>query len=93
MALPFTLLVNHNGWQHILRSPEDLPEFWHALQLGPIDLLEWYQEFLLPPLERRSPFASPEKQQSKKMKASRQGGSQAGTPNNKAHSSRAVDEY
>lgn len=97
---PFALLVNHNGKQHILRSPVDLLEFCNALHLDPIELPEWYQEFHLPPLERsppNSPLNSPDNRSLKKMKASRRGasqaGSQAGTPNLKPHSPRALDEY
>lgn len=65
---PFALLVTHNGRQHTLRTPNDLPEFCNALQIDPIDLPEWYQEFTLPPKEwspPHSPFTSPEKHQSK----------------------------
>lgn len=65
---------------------------WHD---RPPRMAEWYQKFHLPPMERsplRSPFASPEKHQLKKMKSTRQGGSQAGTPNNRAHSSRAAED-
>lgn len=92
---PFALLVNHNGRQHTLRSPEDLPDFCHALQIDLIELPEWYQEFLLPPRENtqaRSPLTSPDKRHSKKMKPSRPGGSQAGTPNNRPHSSRGMED-
>lgn len=79
---PFGLMVNHNGKQHILRYPEDPPDFCSTLQLGAIKLPEWYQEFLLPPLDhssQRSPFASPDNRLSKKLRPSRHGGSQAGS--------------
>lgn len=93
---PFALLVTHNGRQHTLRSPEDLPEFCNAVHLGPVNLPEWYQEFRIPPLERSPPcstFVSPEKHLSKKMKQGGQRSSVAGTPhNNRAHSSRALDD-
>lgn len=88
---PFALLVNQNGRQHILRSPEDLPDFCQALHLEQVELPEWYQEFMLPPLER-SPFSSPDKRISKKMKSARPGGSQAGTPNNRPHTPRGSEE-
>lgn len=49
---PFALMVNHNRKQHTLRSQEDLPEFCQALQMDLVELLEWYQEFILPPLDK-----------------------------------------
>lgn len=92
---PFALLVNYNGKQHILRSPEDLPEFYQALQLDLVELPEWYQEFILPPLDKpqlRSPLTSPDKRHPKKMKPLRSGDSQAGTLSNRSHSSRGFED-
>lgn len=90
---PFALLVSHNGKQHFLRTPSDLQEFCSALQLGEIDLPEWYQEFLLPTGDRSPPYSptvTPEKHQAKKQKQNRLDGSIAGTPRGKAHSSRML---
>lgn len=92
---PFALIVNYNGKQHTLCSPEDLPEFCQALQMDSAELPEWYQDFILPPLDKqqtRSPFTSPDKRHPKKMKSSRPGGSQAGTPSNRPHSSRGFED-
>lgn len=56
---PFTLLVTYNGRQHSLCTPGDLPEFCNSLQLGQIELPEWYQEFILPPPEWSPPHSPP----------------------------------
>lgn len=80
---PFALSVSHNGHQHILHTPADLPDFCTALNLGQKDLPEWYSDFLLTPPKRnppRSPFSTLDKRQSKRSKHGRGGGSKAGTP-------------
>lgn len=85
---PFALLVTNHGKQHTLRTPEDLPDFCSALQLGLIDLPEWYQEFTLPPKDRsqpHSPLATPEKHHSKKQRHNRQKGLTAGPSHSKTH--------
>lgn len=68
---PFALIVNHGGKKHVPRTPADLLDFCEAMNLDIINLLKWYQEFTLPLGEKsppRSPFSSPEKRSSKKMK-------------------------
>lgn len=73
-------MVLCNGQQHILSTPTDLPNFCDALNLGPVELPDWYADFKLAPLERsppRSPFSTSDKRQSKKQKQS--GGSKVGT--------------
>lgn len=90
----------HSLWlwpimQHSLHTPENLPDFCDSLKLDLADLPEWYQFFLLPPLERSppfSPFISPEKCQFKKMKHNWHGRSNAGTPNTRVHSLRAFED-
>ena len=80
---PFALVVTVAGKQHTLRTPTDLPYFCEALNLEPMALPDWYQEYTLPPLSRSppdSPFSTPDKQKSKKQKQGRGGNSQAGTP-------------
>ena len=80
---PFALVVTLAGKQHILRTPPDLPGFCEALNLELMELPEWYQEFILPPLPRSppdSPFSTPDKHRSKRPKHGRGSGSQAGTP-------------
>lgn len=72
---PFALLVTYDSRQHTPRTPDDLPDFCTALQIGQLDLLDWYPEFTLPPQERSppcSPLATPEKHHSKKQKQHRQ---------------------
>lgn len=84
---PFALIVATNGHQHILRTPSDLPDFCAGLGLDPVDLPDWYAEFALPPHNRspsRSPFSTPEKRSSKKMKSSKAGSSKFNTPNPRA---------
>lgn len=71
---PFALIVTQAGKQHVLRTPADLPGFYESLNLDPIALLEWYQEFAIPHAEggpNRSPLSSPDKRTSKKMKHNR----------------------
>lgn len=83
---PFALIVSANGHQHVLRTPADLPDFCAGLCIDPVDLPDWYADFALPPHDRsppRSPFSTPEKRFSKKMKQGRSGGSKQGTPNSR----------
>ena len=80
---PFALVVSSNGQQHTLRTPADLPEFCDALGLDPVDVPDWYAEFLHPLPERSpptSPLSTPDARLSKKAKHSKGGGSRAGTP-------------
>lgn len=84
-------IVSHNGQQHVLCTPADLPDFCNTLNLGQTDLPEWCNDFLQAPLERsppRSPFSTPDKRQEKKTKQSPGGGSKAGTPRMQAESAR-----
>lgn len=90
---PFALLVTHNGKQHMLRTPSDLPEFCNSLQLDQIDLPEWYQEFTLPPKDRslpHSPLTTPEKHHSKKQKQTCHDAQLTGTPRNRPQSSKST---
>lgn len=92
---PFALVVTHTGKQHILRTLIDLPDFYESLNLEPIALPDWYQEFVLPWSEggpQRSPISSPDKRASKRSKHSRGPSSHGGTPNSKNASSRALEE-
>lgn len=94
-SLPFPLIVTKAGKQHVLRTPPDLSGFYESLNLDPIALLEWYQEFALPRAEEspnRPPLSYPEKRSSKKMKHNRNASSHRGTPNPRSTSSRALDE-
>lgn len=52
----FALLVTHNGRQFALRSPDDLEYFCSGLQLNPMELPDWYQEYRLPPPDRSPPM-------------------------------------
>lgn len=54
---PFALSVTHNGNQHILKTPDDLPMFCEALQIPPMDLPDWYREFRFPKLSHSPPVA------------------------------------
>lgn len=85
---PFALLVTSDGRQHTLRTPEDLPDFCDALQLGVVELPDWYQEFIITPQVRsplRSPLNTPEKQHTKKQKHFRSDPQSSGTPRSRAH--------
>lgn len=91
---PFALTVTYNGRQAILRSPADLPEFCEALDLEPMDLPEWYEEILQPPLIRSpptSPLSSPDKRLSKKHKQNKGNSSHADTPRRLSGPSRAQE--
>lgn len=80
---PFALTVTYNGRQCTLRTPADLSDFCAALDLDPINLPEWYADYLQPPLERTppsSPSTTPDKRLSKKYKHSRGSSSKLGTP-------------
>lgn len=60
----------------------DLPDFCDGLGLDPTELPDWYADFALPPCDRsptHSPFSSPEKKQSKRMKHNKSGGAKTGT--------------
>ena len=92
---PFALVVTKAGRQHVLRSPADLPEFFEALDLDPVAVPEWYQEFALPRMDNgscRSPLSTPEKRLTKRPKQNRGHGSQSGTPNLRQGPSRAQEE-
>lgn len=91
----FALVVTQAGKQHILRTPADLQGFFDSLKLDSVALPEWCQEFALPRADGgppRSPFSTPDKRASKKMKQHRGLGSLRGMPNAKPASSRALEE-
>lgn len=45
---PFALQATFNGKQYLLRIPDDLQQFCENLQISPVELPDWYAEFLLP---------------------------------------------
>lgn len=90
------MTVSHNGQQHVLRTPADLPDFCAALNLGQIDLPDWYSDFLQAPLERSPPsstLSTPDKRLFKKSIHSHSGGSKVGTPQRQADAARDQEDY
>lgn len=84
MVLPFCTYCVSKRTQHILCTPSDLPDFCAGLGLDPVELPDWYADFVLSPHDRsrtRSPFSMLEKRLPKKMKHGKAGGTKAGTPN------------
>lgn len=88
---PIAFNVSHNGHQFTLHTPADLPEFCEALDLGEIELPDWYAEFLHPLPTRSppdSPLSTPDKRPTKKSKQGRGGGPKLDTPRRQADASR-----
>lgn len=54
---PFALQATFNGKQFTLRTPDELLKFCENMQLAPVDLPEWYAEFMLPPAYAHQPLS------------------------------------
>lgn len=72
---PFALNVTFRGRQLYLRTPNDLQDFCQDLQISPVDLPDWYQEFCNPPKAQGvqvSPHSTPTKPPNKRGKYQKQ---------------------
>lgn len=90
---PFTLNVTFQGKQLYLRTPNDLQEFCHDLQIAPVELPDCYREFCNPPkahCAQVSPHSTPTKPPNKKGKYQKQHNLGSSSTPKHSNSSRAL---